>query len=169
MESIYIILLSILIIILLLGKRKYNKHTRNIKKANKIINKLTNLEYPGQKIKYLRKIDPFVFEELLLTSFKTKGYKIKRNKKYTGDGGIDGIIYDSNKNKIIIQAKRYSGYVNLQDLYEFNNLVYSNKAYKGYFVHTGKTGKKAHKHFKNSNIEIISGSSLINLIENKTL
>jgi len=40
-------------------------------------------------IAYLRKIDPYVFEELLLEALLSKGFKITRNKRYSGDGGID--------------------------------------------------------------------------------
>ncbi|WP_192840691.1 restriction endonuclease, partial [Enterobacter hormaechei] len=41
---------------------------------------------------YLRKIDPFVFEELLLEGFEAHGFRTIRNKRYTGDGGIDGQV-----------------------------------------------------------------------------
>ncbi len=36
-----------------------------------------------QKINYLRKIDPFVFEELLLEGFEAHGFRTIRNKRYT--------------------------------------------------------------------------------------
>ncbi len=42
----------------------------------------------GQKIAYLRKIDPFVFEELLLEGFERRGFEVIRNRRYTGDGGL---------------------------------------------------------------------------------
>lgn len=164
MEKLLFITLALIFLLLSFFKgRKWNKHKKNIRRAAEIIKKIKSFEHSGQKINYLRKIDPFVFEELLLTLFKNNGYKIKRNKRYTGDGGIDGIIYDSRNNKILIQAKRYSGYVNLKDIYEFNNLVYHSRAEKGFFIHTGKTGKESYQHFKSSNIEIISGSKLIDL------
>ncbi|MEX6059375.1 restriction endonuclease [Enterobacter hormaechei] len=54
------------------------------------------------KINYLRKIDPFVFEELLLEGFEAHGFRTIRNKRYTGDGGIDG----GNNRKISLS---YSG------------------------------------------------------------
>ncbi|MGS6531656.1 restriction endonuclease, partial [Enterobacter hormaechei] len=44
----------------------------------------------AQIINYLRKIDAFVFEELLLEGFEAHGFRTMRIKRYSGDGGIDG-------------------------------------------------------------------------------
>ncbi|HCF30762.1 MAG TPA: hypothetical protein DEV81_27020, partial [Cyanobacteria bacterium UBA11049] len=38
----------------------------------------------------LRRLDPYVFEELLLTCCQDQGWEIERNFRYTNDGGIDG-------------------------------------------------------------------------------
>lgn len=145
-------------------KRKRDKHSKNIKKSSMILKKINSFEYPGQKINYLRKIDPYVFEELLLTAFEIKGFSIKRNKKYSGDGGLDGTIYDKNKNKILIQAKRYSSYINSEHIKDFSALIIKEKAMKGYFIHTGKSSKIIRKSFNHSNIEIIGGTKLISLL-----
>ena len=129
-------------------------------------NKINN-ENKGWLFSYLRKIDPFVFEELILHTFKMKGFKIKRNKKYTGDGGIDGKVVINNQ-LYLIQAKRYSNFINPRHIENFASLCKSYNT-KGFFIHTGKTGpesKNITKQFKN--IEIISGSKLFDFfIENK--
>lgn len=158
--------LSLILIIGFVLFPKRNKHQKNIYNSKNIIAKLNTFEYDGQKINYLKKIDPFLFEELLLTAFENKGFKIVRNKKYTGDGGIDGVIYDNDNNKYLIQAKRYSKYINLAHIKEFGKLV-SNKKCKGYFIHTGKTGRGSFEETSNYDIEIISGTKLIELITNK--
>ena len=144
--------------------RKNSKHTHNIKLSARILNKINTFEYSGQKINYIRKIDPFVFEELVLNAFESKGYKIKRNKRYTGDGGIDGIIYSKSNRVVILQVKRYSSYIKLQHLKDFKFLIIKNKAAYGYFIHTGKTGKFSKEFAAGSNINIISGNKLIELI-----
>lgn len=79
---------------------------------------------PGfpQKIDYLRKIDPFVFEELLLEGFEAHGFRTIRNKRYTGDGGIDGQVIIG-KYRYLIQAKRYRGHIALQHVQEFEKLL----------------------------------------------
>lgn len=66
-------------------------------------------------INYLRKINPFTFEEMLLSLFNESGCKIKRNKKYTGDGGLDGKFKFKGK-WYFIQAKRYSNYIRSTDV-----------------------------------------------------
>lgn len=152
-----------LVLLLILLTRKNGKHIRNINKSKKIIKKINQFEFDGQKLNYLKKIDPFVFEELLLSSYEKKGYKIKRNKKYTGDGGIDGIIYKNNK-EVYIQAKRYKGHINLQHLKDFQNLI-NRQGVDGIFIHTGKTGKASKEFGANYKLSIVSGSKLLKLIE----
>lgn len=137
------------------------KHIKRIKTAKKIYKKINNInnKNEGWLISYLRKIDPFVFEELILFAFKKNGFKIKRNKKYTHDGGIDGKIY-RNKHKYLIQAKRYSDYINEQHVKDFIRICRMNKCC-GYFIHTGKTGTETKELIKtNPQINLISGEKL---------
>lgn len=134
-----------------------SKHRRNINNSKSIHKRLLRFEHDGQVIAYLRKIDPFVFEELLLTSLSKSGYEVLRNRKYTGDGGIDGKVVVRGK-FIPIQAKRYKGAVNKKDILDFSKIC----GHKGLFIHTGKTPKSLNKP---SNVDIISGSKLITLIK----
>lgn len=146
----------------LFGYFKYNsKHLRNIRNSKKILDRVKKLPHPGAKINYLRKIDPFVFEELILSAIQLKGFKIKRNKKYTGDGGIDGVFYDNNNQLILLQAKRYKGHIQKQHLEDFLTLVHQKKARKGLFIHTGKTSLKSLENYKHSKIQIVSGNKLL--------
>ena len=63
---------------LFLSPRRYSRHTHNVKTANKVLNTLSTFSFPGQKFNYLRQIDPFVFEELLLCAFERKGHVVIR-------------------------------------------------------------------------------------------
>jgi len=153
------------ILYLFIRPRKYNRHKRNVLKSATILQKINSFDHAGQKLNYLRKIDPFVFEELLLSAFEKQDYSIVRNRKYTGDGGIDGLIFDKDGNKILIQAKRYKSYINPKHIDEFLALVNSSNAIRGKFIHTGKTGKTTYSAYKNTNIDIISGSKLLTLLE----
>ena len=169
MSLFWIIFFILFLVINFFPFRRNIRHKRNIKTAKKLyikINKINN-ENKGWLFSYLRKIDPFVFEELILHTFKMKGFKIKRNKKYTGDGGIDGKVVIDNQ-LYLIQAKRYSNFINPRHIENFASLCKSYNT-KGFFIHTGKTGPESRnitKQFKN--IEIISGSKLFDFfIENK--
>lgn len=59
------------------------------------------------KMNFLRKVDPYVFEEVLLLCFKERGYWVKRNNRHPGDGRFDGTVFNELGQKILIQAKRY--------------------------------------------------------------
>ncbi len=65
-------------------------------------------------------MNPYAFEELLLTCCNEQGWEIERNFKYTGDGGLDGRVTIALK-LYLVQAKRYRGYINpqhIRDLYQ---------------------------------------------------
>lgn len=139
-------------------KTKHLIRIRSAKKIYKNINGIKN-DNGGWLFSYLRKIDPFVFEELILLAFKKHGFRIKRNKRYTHDGGVDGRIKKAGK-KYLIQAKRYSDYINPQHVQEFIKTCHYHKCC-GYFIHTGKTGEETKEILKkNPQIKLISGEKL---------
>lgn len=163
----YIIIALTFLLVLtlyLFSKKRFNRHKYNRKKANQVLVKIKSFEHQGQQINYLRKIDPFVFEELLLNAFQKKGFRVIRNKRYTGDGGVDGIVYDKEGNKILIQAKRYKSYINPKHIIDFGLLLKNKRVDKGYFIHTGKTSSNTRNLFQHTNVMIIGGSKLLNLI-----
>ena len=142
-------------------KRKNTRHQRNIARANRVLEKLDTFESEVAKIAYLRKINPFVFEELLLSAFLRKGCKVERNKRYTGDGGIDGkVIYKGQT--YLVQAKRYTGHINPNHVYAFEDTISASGAKGGFFVHTGRTSKSIF--VKYPELHIVSGQKLLNLI-----
>ncbi len=159
----YIYVLLLIFPVIGFGLRYFNtRHKRNIRKGKRILDKINQFDNDGAKIAYLRKIDPFVFEELILSAFKNKGYKIIRNKRYTGDGGIDGRVKIEGK-LFLVQAKRYSSAINPSHVGEFVNVVSKQCAAGGFFVHTGRTGKKSLE-MNTGNIQFISGGKLIDLL-----
>lgn len=157
---------SFILIILSIGRQKFNRHALRVKQSKRCLDRLKEIQHPGAKIEYLRKINAYTFEEIILTAIeRNKNAKIKRNKRYTGDGGIDGRFW-INKELYIIQAKRYANEIQLQHVKEFSRKVEQANC-KGIFVHTGRTPESAWRQIQsNSHIEIISGSRLIDLLEN---
>lgn len=112
----------------------------------------------------LRRLDPFVFEEVLLESFRRNGHRIKRNRAYTGDGGIDGRVFVG-RGLFLIQAKRYRGAIDPQHIRDFEQVVLRERAQGGFFVHTGRTGPSARRLAQESDlIEILSGQRLVELV-----
>lgn len=159
--SLGLVLLSAVLIGFLFKIKSH--HHFYIKSSKKAWQTLQTIPEPASRMAYLRKLNPFVFEELILTAYSQTNFKIQRNKRYTGDGGIDGRV-KIDGNWYLIQAKRYSNHINAGHVGDFARLC-ARRNLNGLFVHTGRTGKKSwslaqqHEH-----IDIISGEKLINLL-----
>ncbi|MFB0713548.1 restriction endonuclease [Buttiauxella noackiae] len=154
---------NLLVWLYFLRRRGGGRHDRYQKQAQRVLDKLPLLGGDGQQLSYLRKINPYVFEELLLTAFKRQGYRIKRNKRYSGDGGLDGQVW-RDKQRYLIQAKRYSGVICPSHIVAFGHLARRERC-RGLFIHTGRTGsggKVALSLFPE--VELISGQKLIGLL-----
>lgn len=142
------------------------KHKRNIRKANRCLKKISKFGSDRGVFGYLRKVDPFVFEEMVLSALKENGHSIERNRRYVADGGIDGrvIIWGD---KYLIQAKRYSSHINVQHVKDFIHIC-EKQGKKGLFVHTGKTGKASWSSgLTSGKLDIVSGGRLVDLLIRK--
>ena len=158
------------------SSKKYKKsHIWRRKSADKTLKKIKSFKFPGQIFSYLRKVDPFVVEEIILNSIEHRqDIEVIRNDKYTGDGGIDGrfnltVRVDAKEVQrlYLIQVKRYNSYINVKDLNKFNKQIVEENAYAGLFVHTGKSGKAVYKELTTSGkIKLVSGKRLIDLLIN---
>lgn len=155
----------------LLPKQPRSLQRHNIQSAQKILRSLrarnlTSAEQLPFVIGTLRTLDPFQFEELILSCLKERGYRIVRNQRYTGDGGIDGHVYLNGK-PYLIQAKRYRHHINAQHISDFEAVIAQVGAAGGYFVHTGKTGKRSRQIERGGPVTVVSGQSLVHLVLNK--
>ncbi|MCX8967269.1 restriction endonuclease [Erwinia psidii] len=135
-------------------------HRRNRATAGRMLLRLAGLPGDAQRLTYLRKINPYVFEELLLLAFERQGLTVVRNDSYSGDGGIDGqVLIDGER--WLIQAKRYGRTVEPEHVRQFDQLL-KNYCRRGLFVHTGRTGKMSRDiHTASPRLRIISGQTLL--------
>lgn len=139
------------------------RHRRYRKTAERVRERLPQLSSDGARLSYLRKINPYVFEELLLLSFERQGLKVMRNPSYSGDGGLDGQVFIDGK-RWLIQAKRYSRSISPQHVREFGELL-TREDCCGFFIHTGRTGNKSYTCLQNlRRVQLISGERLLNLL-----
>lgn len=126
------------------------------------------MQSPGRVYARLRAMDPLAFEELLLESFAARGHKVRRNRRYTGDGGIDGQVIIGGR-VWLIQAKRYASAIRPEHVAAFANVCRSRRS-PGIFIHTGRTGALSRAAFDGSGqIELISGEKLIALLSGAPL
>ncbi|MFJ5498737.1 restriction endonuclease [Pectobacterium sp. CHL-2024] len=142
------------------------RHRRYRTKAERVIQRLPQLSGDAQRLAYLRKINPYVFEELLLLAFERQGYPIVRNASYSGDGGLDGQVFIDGQ-RYLIQAKRYGKTITPAHIQHFGDLLLRERC-GGLFIHTGRTGKLSRSLLSaHPQIQLISGQRLLDLLNGK--
>lgn len=144
--------------------RRSNKgrHHFRVKQSKKVLKAIHGINSWQQQLGYLRKINAYTFEELILTSLAAQGVKIQRNKRYSNDGGIDGRA-TLDGIPMLIQAKRYQSFVSTQHVKDFVTLCQQEHCV-GLFIHTGRTPKAAFEAVRGSHVVIVSGPKLIELL-----
>ncbi len=149
------------------------RHRYHVRKSKQVLKKIQEIheQFPnqyGRIMNYLKKVNPYLFEELILTAVENQNLRVTRNKSYSGDGGVDGIFHTS-QGKVYIQCKRYQDYIQLQDVKSLLLKSREKKCYKAIFVHTGKTRDSSKELFKQNKdkIVLISGNQLIDFLLDK--
>jgi restriction system protein len=152
----------------LLGQRRHEtacqrRHRRYRAAAERVMTKLPQLDGDAQRLTYLRKINPYVFEELLLLAFERQGYAIARNASYSGDGGLDGTVFIAGRT-YFIQAKRYGKAITPSHIRDFGALLQDARC-EGFFIHTGRTGQLSRTLLRAyPQVHLISGQKLLGLL-----
>lgn len=149
--------------------RHLRSHRFAIKSAQRTLTKLRTFEGEGRGARvfaYLRKIDPTVFEEMVLTALQDGGRLIRRNRRYSGDGGEDGRFYEPGTGWMLVQCKRYGAHISARHVRDFERLVIQTKCAGGIFVHTGRTGEAAWAPARGNDARVcmISGEKLLDLL-----
>lgn len=143
------------------------RHRRYQATATRVLVRLTLLGGDGQRLAYLRKINPYVFEELLLLAFERQGYAVIRNPSYSGDGGLDGQVIIESKT-YLIQAKRYGRTITPSHITRFGALLRHHHC-DGFFIHTGRTGQLSRVLLQNHpHVHLVSGRKLLALLAGNT-
>jgi len=141
-----------------------HRHRRKVLASRRVLTQLAALQHEGAVINYLRKVDPFVMEELVLSLLESQGLFVLRNRAYTGDGGVDGAFYWPGRGWHAVQSKRYSSAINPGHARAFRGLV--QKHYRGgVLVHTGRTGDQSQEAMAPAGLFLLSGSTLTRSIK----
>uniref|UniRef100_UPI0035C665FA restriction endonuclease n=1 Tax=Serratia quinivorans TaxID=137545 RepID=UPI0035C665FA len=142
------------------------RHCRYQATAARVFERLPQLDGDSHRLVYLRKINPYVFEELLLLACERQGHPVKRNASYSGDGGLDGQVIIDGK-KYFIQAKRYGRTITPSHIQDFGALLLKSRC-EGFFIHTGRTGHLSRALLQNhTHVHLVSGQRLLDLLAGK--
>jgi len=118
-------------------------------------------------------LSPYFFEKLVVDLLKKMGYGSYQGTGVTsksGDGGIDGIVYQDvlGLDIVYIQAKRYKEGNNIGsvDLQKFSGALSGQKATKGIFFTTSDFTPSANKFLNTTpqNIVTVNGDKLLDLL-----
>lgn len=163
----FALVLACVVLLTLMGRIRHTasqrRHRRYQKQAARALSRLPQLRDEAARITWLRKMNPYVFEEMLLTALSRQGLRIQRNPRYSGDNGADGQVW-INGHRWLIQAKRYSATISAAHVSAFGQLT-EQEGCPGLFVHTGRTGEVSREAFRHySSITLISGQRLLWLL-----
>jgi restriction system protein len=143
-------------------ERRHHYNQKGSRADLELIRSMVPLENPGRVFAYLRKIDPYRFEEMILSELERRQIRITRSRRYSGDGGIDGQFFHEGE-LWLIQAKRYSNLIKPDHVWTFEAICQRSRA-RGLFVHTGKTPKRLRSMDRQCGlVRIISGQELLKL------
>lgn len=167
-------LLAVLLMLILRGGGRKQKcartrrHQRYRATAARVLTRLKTLPGDAHRLKYLRKINPYVFEELLLLALTQQGMTVIHNPCYSGDGGLDGQVV-INGERWLIQAKRYGRTIRPAHIDAFGELL-RREGCRGFFIHTGRTGPVSRARLTLwPDIELVSGQRLLKLLNGTLL
>jgi hypothetical protein len=156
---VYILIITgLFFLILVLPKRTFSSwRVKASKKWLKSFRANKRQFNSSQRFNYIRKVDHYLFEDILMTCFEERGYKVIRT-KLSWDEGSDGYV-TINKHYMAIQAKRYTGRISKQHVEALNTLVERKpKLKKGIFIHSGKSSAPILEYIQsNPNLDMISG------------
>lgn len=178
-------------------------HARNIRESRRVLRHLRAMlknqsshsqdqdgppmfqrEAAVQAMMILQSLNPYVFEEVILSVVEDNGIMIRRNLSYSGDGGLDGQFLHAG-HRVLIQCKRYGNHINREHMREFVGHVKRVRfAYKkspwrwlqeplglgrpapvwGLFAHTGKMSEETAALARNHGVQIIDGVRLLRFI-----
>lgn len=112
--------------------------------------KILNENLAQELLEYVKEMDPYKFELLVLDLLQAIGYGGNRVEaaqvtKKSGDGGIDGIINEDRLglDKIYVQAKKWQGPVTISAIRDFGGTLLAHSAQKGIFITTSDFPKSA--------------------------
>lgn len=151
------------------------KHQDNVVRSRELLAQLRKLSGTGHNarcMEILRGLNPYLFEELVLTALEEsrKGIFVVRGTRYSGDGGIDGSFWKFGVfGRFGVQSKCYSDHIKAKQVQDFARALKRAGLTQGLFVHSGTTTDATFAGFGLNNVTPVSSLRLTQLILSGTL
>lgn len=152
--------------------RDLPEHRANVLRSRKVLRTLRSFVEPGcaaRSLVYLRRIEPLIFEEVIMSALEDAGVLVLRSCRYSGDGGVDGAFWCPEEGWTAVQSKRYSAHIDRQHVERFADVVRRLRYAGGFFAHTGRSGAGVYEILHGNGIILFSGDRLIELINERKL
>jgi restriction system protein len=114
----------------------------------------------------LMALTPSEFESLITNLFEKMGLETRQTKP-SRDGGVDCVAWDTRPvmgGKVVIQAKRYTGTVEVSAVRDLFGTVHNEGASKGILVTTSGYGKASFDFAEGKPLELLDGTNLLYLL-----
>lgn len=147
-------------------------HLRNVRHSRRVLRAVRGFKEPAvgaRCLAYLRAVDPLVFEEVVLSALEDAGLLVLRGRRYSGDGGVDGLVWLPDRGWYAVQSKRYRQHVCLAHVCAFGDAIAGGSYDGGLFVHTGRSGAALYPHMDAARIGLLSGDRLLRLVRDRIL
>lgn len=149
--------------------RRHPHHRRRVDAARRALDTIRTFDGARRVPKafaYLRKLDPFVFEEVVLTGLEDAGAIVIRSRRYTGDSGCDGRFWHPGMGTRLgmVQVKRYASSIDPVHVESFARLLADSDGAPGLFVHSGRTGLDSYRALAGQALTLVSGDRLLDLL-----
>lgn len=154
--------------------RNLPAHRRRVRRSRAVLAELRAMRgeaAAARAFSYLRQVDPLVCEEVVLSALEDAGALVLRNRRYSGDGGIDGRCWlpGAGWRLLAVQIKRYDAAVTPSHVAAFGELVRQGRWAGGLFVHCGRTGPMSYTALRGTRLVLVSGDVLLRLLIDKEL
>lgn len=154
--------------------RNLPAHRRRVRRSRAVLAELRAMRGEATAARafgYLRQVDPLVCEELVLSALEDAGAFVLRNRRYSGDGGVDGRCWlpGAGWGLHAVQIKRYDAAVTPSHVAAFAELVGRGRWAGGLFVHCGRTGPTSYTALRGTRLVLVSGDALLRLLIDKQL
>lgn len=149
-------------------------HRRRVRRSRPVLRELRAMRgeaLAARAFGYLRQVDPLVYEEVVMSALEDAGTFILRNRRYSGDGGVDGRCWLPrwHWHMHAVQIKRYGSAVAPPHVAALGQLVAHRRWAGGLFVHCGRTGPQSYAALRSARVTLISGDSLLRLLIDREL
>jgi len=146
-------------------------HRRRVRRSRRVLANLRAIRGEAQgarRFAYLRTVDPLCMEEVVLSALEQGGRLVRRNRRYSGDGGVDGLVRIDGSWQLV-QVKRYRAHVACAHVAELAALVARHRAGGALFVHCRRSGKAVYQALRGTPVALVSGAALLALLEDGCL